>query len=195
MNLLITNVPFSSLVLKIPSYLHLFSLCKEFNEPLSSFVSQLDPYSLIADIPRDLGFSREVVKILSPDDDDDNDTSSVTPDETLQRQFINYAQFYHILKTITEIVYPDLSAEDLTVAFNKIIQESILPLFVWAQGHCKKGCTDPLLLEGRVALLMTTYGPNIWKVFLMYAQVWYAPYLFSVLTQYYISTISLSSQY
>lgn len=82
---------------------------------------------------------------------------------------IGFSQFYQILLHIARTVYPHLYSYDATVAFNKILLEMVLPLFVWCKGHCKLGSTDILLKEERIALALLTYSPNLWKVFLTYA--------------------------
>lgn len=48
------------------------------------------------------------------------------------------------------------------------IQEVMCPLFVWCKGHHKRGSRDVLVLEERILLLMTTYAPNLYRVFLTY---------------------------
>ena len=83
---------------------------------------------------------------------------------------INFTQFYELLLRITQICYEELWEEDKTVALNKILQESIVPLYAWSLGHSKVGSEDCLVREERVSLLMVTYAPNIWRVFLFYAQ-------------------------
>jgi hypothetical protein len=83
---------------------------------------------------------------------------------------INFTQFYELLLRITQIVYAELWEEDKTVALNKVLQEVILPMYVWSQGHSKLGSTDQLMREERISLLLHTYAPNLWRVFLMYAQ-------------------------
>jgi hypothetical protein len=40
---------------------------------------------------------------------------------------------------------------------------------LWCKGHYKRGATDELVLEERIALVMITYAPNLWRVFLNYA--------------------------
>lgn len=45
----------------------------------------------------------------------------------------------------------------------------ICPFYLWCKGHNKRGSTDELVLEERIALVMVTYAPNLWKVFLNYA--------------------------
>ena len=83
---------------------------------------------------------------------------------------ISFTHFYDILLRITEVVYPELWGEDRTVAMNKLLQESILPLYAWTQEHSKIGSDDVLVREERIPLLLITYAPNLWKVFLLYAQ-------------------------
>ena len=43
-------------------------------------------------------------------------------------------------------------------------------MYAWTQGHSKPGSDDPLVKEERIALSLITYAPNLWKVFLFYAQ-------------------------
>jgi len=47
-------------------------------------------------------------------------------------------------------------------------QEVVCPLFVWCKGHHKRGSRDVLVLEERILLLMVTYAPNLYRVFLTY---------------------------
>lgn len=82
---------------------------------------------------------------------------------------VNFTQFYQIILKIAQITYTDLYKEDMTLAVNKILQEVVCPLFVWSRGRHKRGSTDVLVLEERILLLLVTYSPNLWKVFLMYA--------------------------
>jgi len=70
---------------------------------------------------------------------------------------------------MARIVYNDLYDVDPTEAMHKLLQEAVLPLFTWSQGHEKRGATDILVIEGRILLLMQTYAINLWKVFLFYA--------------------------
>tara|TARA_A100001015_G_C14988183_1_gene712528 strand:+ start:483 stop:1847 length:1365 start_codon:yes stop_codon:yes gene_type:complete len=153
----------------------------EDNQPIRSFVDALEPTKIIKLIPRELGFSKDILKKFSAVEGDSNtvndDISDMSDDEdmTEDKKFrmnlsINFSQFYFMLGKISEIVYADLHKSDATVAMNKILLEIILPMYAWTQDHCRKGCKDPLLLEPRVHLVFSTYAPNLWKVFLMYAQ-------------------------
>jgi len=46
----------------------------------------------------------------------------------------------------------------------------ICPFHLWCrEDHAKQGSVDPLVLEERILLVMTTYAPNLWRVFLTYA--------------------------
>ena len=84
---------------------------------------------------------------------------------------IDFAKFYQLIIRISQVVYKSLYHQDPTVTLNKLMHETVCPLFAWIQnGHNKSGCRDPLLLEERVPLLLHTYAPNLWKVFLAYAQ-------------------------
>lgn len=136
------------------------------DEPAAAYQLLLDPVQLITAVPRDLGFGNAY---------SDSSTGNATGTENKwgtseDLLCINFAQFYQTLLRITAIVYPDLYATDSTVAFNKLLQESLCPLYAWCKGHCKRGSLDVLVLEDRIPLLAITYAPNLWRVFLMYAQ-------------------------
>lgn len=77
---------------------------------------------------------------------------------------VNFAQFYQLLLRMAHVVYADLYSQDPSHALNKLLQESILPLYGWTQGHSKRGSTDPLVTEERIVLLLSLYAPNLWKV-------------------------------
>jgi hypothetical protein len=51
-----------------------------------------------------------------------------------------------------------------------VLVESLVPLYSWSVGNEKRGTTDPLLQDERIALLLVTYMPNLWRLFLAYAQ-------------------------
>lgn len=63
--------------------------------------------------------------------------------------------------TINRIV---VSCPHPTSTPSSLLQESILPLYAWSQGHAKRGSVDELVKEERVVLILATYAPNIWKV-------------------------------
>eukprot|EP01034_Spumella_vulgaris_P028215 gene28215-35034_t len=132
------------------------------DEPTDEFVTLLDPIRLLTLVPRNYGFassdstyaiSEKLIKAAKSD-----------------KFIINFTQFYQLLLRITQIVYADLYLSDATLAFNKLLQEAICPLFVWSKGRQKRGSTDVLVLEERILLILTLYSPNLWKVFLTYAQ-------------------------
>lgn len=128
----------------------------ELDEPQREFQSQLDPVVLLSTVPRNLGCS---------------EVEDVTADAVTSDNFrLNFAQFYQILLRITHIVYSDLYAKAPAHAFNKFLQETMLPLFCWSKGHHKRGSTDTLVTDERIVLLLMTYAPNLWRVFLAYAQ-------------------------
>ena len=127
------------------------------DDPMPEYLAQLDPVRLLTTIPRNLGYSRDMEANLR---------SGHTADDFN----LNFAQFYQLLLRITHICYADIYEANPVAAFNKILQESILPLYAWSQGHSKRRSSDPLVTEERIALLMVTYAPNLWKVFLMYCQ-------------------------
>eukprot|EP01039_Chlorochromonas_danica_P011436 gene11436-12786_t len=134
----------------------------EDDAPIDDVKTALDPVRLLYSVPR-----------LS-DSLDPTSTYYTAHERQLRAQskdslIIGFSQFYQILLHIARTVYPHLYSYDATVAFNKILLEMVLPLFVWCKGHCKLGNTDILLREERVALVLLTYSPNLWKVFLTYA--------------------------
>ena len=135
----------------------------EVDEPLREFQSQLDPVLLLSTVPRNLGYSDSAEEEAAAED---TLKSTVTGDNFR----LNFAQFYQILLRITHIVYADLYAQAPAHAFNKFLQETMLPLCCWSKGHHKRGSTDTLVTDERIVLLLMTYAPNLWRVFLAYAQ-------------------------
>lgn len=177
------------------------------DEPLEQWVEALDPLVLYSSIPKSSKEESRHKKNATKGND------AIT---------IDFGQFYQLLLLITKIVYKDLAIEDETVAFSKLIQESLCPLYLWCAPlkdivsdpdfdlenekeydflelpydnsmitslttngeeqtkgimvsptpyriHYKRGSVDPLVLEERIQLVMSTYAPNLWKVFLTYA--------------------------
>ena len=62
---------------------------------------------------------------------------------------------------------------DHTEAMELFLHEVVVPLFYFHMGdvnHERCCCTDPLVKDGRIILLMRTYLPNLWRVFLHFAQ-------------------------
>mmetsp|Transcript_16780 Transcript_16780/g.25216 ORF Transcript_16780/g.25216 Transcript_16780/m.25216 type:complete len:773 (+) Transcript_16780:69-2387(+) len=131
----------------------------ENDEPLTEFQAQLDPVRLLTTVPRNLGYSMEMENELAGG-------GTVASDNFR----LNFAQFYQLLMRIAHVVYGDLYAQDASHALNKLLQETILPLYGWCKGHSKRGAMDPLVTEERIVLLLSLYAPNLWKVFLMYCQ-------------------------
>jgi hypothetical protein len=136
----------------------------EVDEPLREFQSQLDPVVLLSTVPRNLGYS-ETAEAAAEAAADTTKTTATGDNFRL-----NFAQFYQILLRITHIVYADLYAKAPAHAFNKFLQETMLPLSCWSKGHYKRGSTDTLVSDERIVLLLMTYAPNLWRVFLAYAQ-------------------------
>jgi hypothetical protein len=138
------------------------------DEPLDEYRDTLDPVHLIRSLPKNI---QSMVRY----DENGFGNVHITDQRHLQAQkidkfVINFGQFYQLLLHITQIVYSDLFHEDSTVAFNKILLEVICPFYIWCcRGHQKRGASDPLVLEERIALVMIAYAPNLWKVFLNYA--------------------------
>lgn len=134
----------------------------EDDEPTEEFKAQLDPVHLLTLVPRNYGVSTTTNSL------------GVTNEKLIEASekdnfIINFGQFYQLLLRITEIIYSEIYFSDPTLAFNKFLQEIIIPLFVWCYKHEKRGSQDILVLEERILLLLTMYSPNIWKVFLTYA--------------------------
>jgi len=135
----------------------------EFDEPTLDMAEKLDPIRLLTTLPKS-----STVGIHDPNE---NIASAALQEALKQDQFtVNFTQWYSILLKIAQIVYPSVYANSNSQALNKILLESILPLYVWcSHGHSKLGTTDPLVADERIALLMMTYAPNLWKLFLSYS--------------------------
>lgn len=128
------------------------------DEPLLSFQEKLDPANLWSLVPKEYGYAKTYTSRGNIQIDDDDQFS------------MNFAQFYQILIIITSIVYADLAERDLTLALNKLLQEAICPLYGWCvKSNYKTGSVDVLIREERIPLLLITYAPNLWRVFLLYA--------------------------
>jgi hypothetical protein len=138
------------------------------DEPLREFQSQLDPVVLLSTVPRNLGCSETPLPSSAGVCGGGGEAGSA--DVRSDNFRLNFAQFYQILLRITHIVYADLYAAAPAHAFNKFLQEAILPLSCWSRGHHKRGSTDTLVTDERIVLLLMTYAPNLWRVFLAYAQ-------------------------
>jgi hypothetical protein len=123
------------------------------DKPFPDSVEKMTPAKLLASVPSKIGFSKEML----------TETSET---EGLR---VNFAQFHYVMLNITQVCYPDLYRDDAVVAFDKVLREVLLPLYVWLNGHYKLGTIDPLMSDARVTLMANVYAPNIWKVFLMYA--------------------------
>jgi len=131
------------------------------DEPFDEYKTLLDPISLLNSLARNCNAPTNSIYSAS--------SNALFQASKNDRFLINFAQFYQLLIMITEVVYKELFAVDETLALNKIIQECIGPLFVWSNDHHnKKGSIDELVLDERILLLMNTYAPNLWKVFLSY---------------------------
>jgi hypothetical protein len=167
--------------------------------PLAQYEALLDPIRLLSTIPRTLGTStmgaadnvhamqkdsmlrrksmlaaqtgRSNSNKMSSNSSTKSEDSGMQGDEQEDDMSVNFTQFYQLILQITQIVYKDLYETDSTVALNNFLIESLVPLMAWTRerSHNKRGSTDVLVKEERIALLLATYSPNIWKVFLMYA--------------------------
>ena len=127
--------------------------------PLQKNIDELSPASLLAHVPAKMGYSKDMM----------TDFAEKAIGEGKSEVHINFAQFHYIALKMTEVAYPQLFHKDAVAAFDKVLREVFLPLFVWSQGHYKQGSIDPLLSDARVALLAHIYAPNLWKVFCYYS--------------------------
>eukprot|EP00606_Chrysophyceae_sp_TOSAG23-5_P000664 GSChrysophyteH2.ASY1.ANO1.1716.1 assembled CDS len=134
-----------------------------FDEPVMDIAENLDPVRLLTTISKP-----SVQGINNPEE---NIASAALQEALRSDNFvINFAQFYQIIFKIAYVVYPQVYKKNRSEAFNKVLLESVLPLYTWKlEKHDKLGCVDPLLTDERIALLFMTYAPNLWMVFLMYA--------------------------
>jgi hypothetical protein len=155
----------------------------EKDEPLEEFRALLDPVRMLSSIPRNLGYTSDMILSHEKEWNPKNKSGAASPTRRASTMSakksdvsggdtfrVNFTQFYQLLLRITQVVYFDLYEKDMTLAFNKILQESICPLYAWIQGHSKRGSIDVLVRDERIPLLMVTYAPNLWKVFLFYAK-------------------------
>jgi len=125
-------------------------------------VEELSPSALIARVPAKMGFSKDMLSEL-------DEAALKGNDDGFNSVYINFAQFHFVVLRMTEVAYPSLYKEDATVAFDKMLRECILPLFVWINGHHKLGTVDPLLSDARIPVLTHVYAPNIFRLFLFYS--------------------------
>lgn len=137
------------------------------DEPLDEYKEALDPINLMKHVPTNLETLDQTSSYyVSYQQSTPMITSTILAKE---KHILNFGQFYHLLLTITEIVYSELYQTNPTLAFNKFITEVICPFYLWSKGRYKRGSTDPLVLEERILLVLNTYAPNLWRVFLTYA--------------------------
>ena len=138
----------------------------ENGNPDNKYVTLLSPAELISSIPKGLGYRRDV--LIDYMDDPRHEGNILLEDDV----YFNFTQFYHVILQMSRIVYPNLIQEKngTTIATNKLVQEAIVPLYVWQQNYHQLGCIDPLLTDRKVLLILISYAPNLWKVFTTYGQ-------------------------
>lgn len=146
----------------------------ENDEANEEFRRLMDPIRLITSIPRNLGYTTEMImgqkgKIVGTRRGGMNETK-----KSEDKFFVNFTQFYQLLLQITEIVYPEIynnpastNPGGKTIAFSKFFHEIIVPIYVFTF-YSKRGCTDPILMETRIPLALNMYSPNLWKLFCLY---------------------------
>lgn len=134
-----------------------------FDEPVVEVAEQLDPLRMLTTMP--------MPDTLGVNNPSENVASKALQEALKEDQFtINFNQFFMLLLKVTQVVYPQLYEHDPCAALNKVLLESLIPLYSWSVGNEKCGTVDPLLQDERIALLLVTYMPNLWRVFLAYAQ-------------------------
>ena len=138
----------------------------ENGHPDNKYVTLLSPAELISSIPKGLGYRRDV--LIDYMEDPRHEGNILLEDDV----YFNFTQFYHVILQMSRIVYPNLIQENngTTIATNKLVQEAIVPLYVWQQNYHQLGCVDPLLTDRKVLLILLSYAPNLWKVFTTYGQ-------------------------
>jgi hypothetical protein len=148
----------------------------ENDDPEEEVIAALHPDVILNAIPELLGFSLDMEREMRDIDSSRQKAEEASKEFKFSRSLsrisnprhLNFSQFHLCLYEIAKIVYPGLNE---TIALHKVMQESVLPLYVWSQDHFKAGSQDPLLRDPRISLLLMTYAPNLWRVFLHYAQV------------------------
>ncbi|GMH77175.1 hypothetical protein TL16_g07317 [Triparma laevis f. inornata] len=85
----------------------------------------------------------------------------------------NFPEFYTFLLVLCDRTYPDIFRTSATEAMELFLHEVIVPIYYFNMGeldHEKCASRDPLVKDGRITLLLNAYLPNLWRVFLHYAQ-------------------------
>ncbi|GMH54726.1 hypothetical protein TrST_g5688 [Triparma strigata] len=85
----------------------------------------------------------------------------------------NFPEFYTFLLVLCDRTYPDIFRTSATEAMELFLHEVIVPIYYFHMGeqdHEKCASRDPLVKDGRINLLLNAYLPNLWRVFLHYAQ-------------------------
>jgi len=136
----------------------------ENGQPDPIMVAKLHPLELLSKLPSDIGYHSDVVKAAAGDDIEA--LNDILNDDTM----LNFTQFFFLILQIAAVVYEDIHVTDPTLATHKLIQEALIPLYIWNTGYHILGCTNKLLLDRKVALILFTYGPNLWQVFTTYGQ-------------------------
>ena len=85
----------------------------------------------------------------------------------------NFPQFYTLLLVLCQRVYAKIFDESATNAMELFLHEVIVPVYYFHLGdqpHEKCASQDELVKDGRILLLLSAYLPNLWRLFLHYAQ-------------------------
>jgi hypothetical protein len=85
----------------------------------------------------------------------------------------SFPEFYTFLLVLCDRAYSDIFQRSATDAMELFLHEVIVPIYYFHMGendHEKCASRDPLVKDGRITLLLNAYLPNLWRVFLHYAQ-------------------------
>jgi hypothetical protein len=58
----------------------------------------------------------------------------------------------------------------MTDTFNAVLGGVVIPMHSWGPERERHASKDPVVLDTRILLLLRAYMPNLWRVFLYYAQ-------------------------
>jgi len=85
----------------------------------------------------------------------------------------SFPEFYTFILVLCDRAYSHIFQRSATDAMELFLHEVIVPIYYFHMGevdHEKCASRDPLVKDGRITLLLNAYLPNLWRVFLHYAQ-------------------------
>ncbi|GMI51490.1 hypothetical protein TeGR_g2199 [Tetraparma gracilis] len=95
------------------------------------------------------------------------------PDDDCDKRDCSFPEFYTLLLMLCQRTYGEIYKKSSTDAMELFLHEVIVPIYYFHMSeydHERCAATDPLVKDGRIALLLNAYLPNLWRVFLHYAQ-------------------------